>query len=101
MSVTFLQQIAATPLPTSYNDPEDIAAVKILCQAGLVLALVDEPPERVARVLAITGTGRAELLRFHYPDEHVARVAGKETWLQLAARRAREAIQARTSGRRR
>lgn len=93
MSVEFLRQIAATPLPKSFNDAKDVDAVKILRQAGLVITLVDEPPEGAARVLAITDKGRAELLRFHYPDERAPRATREGSWLHLAARRAREAIQ--------
>ena len=92
MSVEFLRQIAATPLPKSFNAAQDIDAIKILRQAGLVLALVDEPPEGAARVLAITQKGRDELLRFHYPDARHVRGRARGNWLQLAAQRAREAI---------
>ncbi len=67
MSVEFLRQVAATPLPKAFNAAKDIDAIKILRQAGLVLALMDESPECAARVLAITEKGRDELLRFHYP----------------------------------
>lgn len=99
MSLSLLRQIAATPLPTSFSDPLDIDAVKILRQAGLIIALIGESPEWGARVLAITDKGRAELLRFHYPDKHVPRNACKDTWLQVAARRARNAIRTVSSGR--
>jgi hypothetical protein len=100
MALTFLRQIAATPLPNLYIDPDDIAAVKILCQAGLVLALCDERPERAARVLVITDKGHAELLRFHYPDERPSLAPSKNTWFQLAARRAREALRSASARRR-
>lgn len=90
MSVEFLRQIAATPLPKSFNAAKDIDAIRILRQAGLVLALVDEPAEGAARVLAVTEKGRDELLRFHYPENHRAR--GVDFWLPRAAERAREAI---------
>ena len=94
MSVEFLRQIAATPLPSSFTAAKDIDASKILRQAGLVLALSDEPPECAARVLAITAKGRDELLRFHYPDDHGPRqYTAKGKWLRLAAQRAREAIE--------
>jgi len=92
MSVEFLRQIAATPLPKSFNAAQDVDAIKILRQAGLVLALFDEPPECAARVLAVTEKGRDELLRFHYPDDHPLRACSKGNWLQLAAQRAREAV---------
>lgn len=92
MSVEFLRQIAAAPLPKSFNAAQDVDAIKILRQAGLVLALFDESPEGAARVLAITEKGRDELLRFHYPDNRPLRGRGKNSWWQLAAQRAREAI---------
>ncbi|MDN8618779.1 hypothetical protein [Variovorax ginsengisoli] len=92
MSVELLRQIAASPLPKSFTAAEDVNAVKILRQAGLVLALVDEPPERGARVLAITEKGNAELLRFHYPEVRQQRDPARVSWLQIAAERAREAI---------
>ena len=92
MSVEFLRQIAATPLPKSFNAANDIDAIKILRQAGLVLALVDEPPEGGAKVLAVTEKGREELPRFHYPDDRPVRGRPKVNWLQLAAERARQAI---------
>lgn len=77
MSVEFLSQVAATPLPKSYNAKQDVDAIKVLRQAGLVLAMVDEPPECGARVLAITDKGRAELLRIHYPESpEASRTAG-------------------------
>lgn len=92
MSVELLRQIAATPLPKSFNAAKDIDAVRILRQAGLVLALVDEPPEAAARVLAVTEKGKNELLRFHYPENRPIRAVAKGNWLQLAVERAREAI---------
>lgn len=99
MSVEVLRQIAATPLPKSFNAAQDIDAIRILRQAGLILALVDEPPEGAARVLAITEKGRDELMRFHYPDARPGR--GRGNWLQLAAQRARSVVKrSETSGRR-
>lgn len=101
MSVEFLSQIAAAPLPKSFNAASDIDAVKVLRQAGLVLALLDEPPENGAKVLAVTERGREELMRFHYPTDHLPLSTGKGSWVQLAAQRAREAIQRNgASGRR-
>ena len=97
MSVELLRQIAATPLPKSFNAARDVDAIRILRQAGLVLALVDEPPEHGARVLAITEKGNRELLRYHYPEAGKNRGA-RGNWLQIAAERAREAI--RQAGRR-
>jgi hypothetical protein len=92
VSLEFLRQVAATPLPKSFNDAKDVDAIKILRQAGLVIALVDEPHEG-ARVLAITEKGHAELLHFHYPDERARRTTGEGSWLHLAARRARKAFE--------
>lgn len=92
MSVEFLRQLAASPLPKAFTAPNDVDAVRILRQAGLVIALVDEPPERGARVLAVTEKGKSELLRFHYPEAYHARDPGRGNWLQIAAERAREAI---------
>ena len=91
MSVELLRQIAATPLPKSFNAARDVDAIRILRQAGLVLALVDEPPEHGARVLAITEKGNRELLRYHYPEAGKKRGA-RSNWLQIAAERARDAI---------
>ena len=91
MSVEFLRQVAATPLPKSYNTKQDVDAIKVLRQAGLVLAMVDEPPEGGARVLAVTEKGRAELLSFHYPESQKAsRAAGFR--LPGIALRAREVL---------
>ena len=92
MSVAFLRQVAAMPLPKSFSAAQDIDAIKVLRQAGLVIALVDEPPEGAVRVLAITQEGRDELSRFRYPDDRPIRGGAKGNWLQLAAQRAREAI---------
>ncbi|VTU26079.1 hypothetical protein H4CHR_01724 [Variovorax sp. PBS-H4] len=92
MSVEFLRQIASSPLPRSFAAADDIDAIRVLRQAGLVLALIDEPPERGARVLAITEKGNNELLQFHYPEARQKPGFAKVGWLQLAARRAREAI---------
>jgi hypothetical protein len=95
MSIELLRQIAATPLPKSFTAPKDVDAVKILRQAGLIIALVDELPEGATRVLAITDKGRAELLRFHFPDEHVPRTTRQPSWLHLAAQRARNVLNKR------
>jgi len=92
MSIEVLRQIAASPLPKSFTAADDVNAVRILRQAGLVLALVDEPPERGARVLAITEKGKAELLRFHYPEVRRQKDPVRVSWLQIAAERARGAI---------
>ena len=94
MSVEFLRQFASTPLPKSFNAKQDVDAIKILRQAGLVLAMVDEPPEFGARLLAITEKGRTELLRFHYPD---GPKAPRPLWLPRFAQRARDVLK-RNSG---
>lgn len=91
MSVEFLRQIAATPLPKSFNAKQDVDAIKILRQSGLVLATVDEPPEFGARVLALTEKGRTELLRFHYPENPVA-CRPRDFWLPRVAQRARDVL---------
>jgi len=91
MSLEFLRQVAATPLPRSFHAKQDVDAIRILRQAGLVLAMVDEPPEFGARVLAITEKGRAELVQFHYP-EGSATPPHESFWLPRAAQRAREAV---------
>jgi hypothetical protein len=77
MSVEFLRQIAATPLPKSFHGAQEIDVIKILRETGLVLTLMAEPPEGASRVLAITEKGRKELLRFHYPDNSPTRDRGK------------------------
>lgn len=91
MSLEFLRQVAATPLPRSFNARQDVDAIRILRQAGLVLAMVDEPPEFGARVLAITEKGRSELLRFHYPEASAA-PPHRSFWLPRAAQRARDVV---------
>jgi hypothetical protein len=96
MSLELLSLIASSPLPKSFTGQKDIDAVKILRQAGLVIAAMDVPPEGAAKVLAVTEKGRDELLRFHYPDDNVPRRQGSRTeaWIQLAAQRARQVIDA-------
>lgn len=91
MSLDLLRQIAATPLPKSFTNPKDIDGVKILRQAGLVIALIDAPPQSAATVFAVTEEGNAELLRFHYPDNNQP-VRSKDHWLPPAAKRACEAL---------
>ena len=92
MSLELLRQIASSPLPQSFTAADDIDAVRVLRQAGLVLALVDDPPERGARVLAITEKGNRELLQFHYPEAGRKQGKPKARWLEIAAARAREAL---------
>lgn len=85
MSIEFLRQIAATPLPTSFSSTKEMDAIRMLRQAGLVLALMDEPPERAARILAITAKGRDELLRFHYPDDPPSQPTARRHRFRLTA----------------
>ncbi|VTU20222.1 hypothetical protein SRS16CHR_02599 [Variovorax sp. SRS16] len=69
MSMDLLKKIASVRLPVSYTATEDIDAVRILRQAGLVVALIPAPADPVtlsggkhaAQVLAITAKGRNEL----------------------------------------
>ncbi|MDM0045366.1 hypothetical protein QTH91_12795 [Variovorax dokdonensis] len=91
MSVEFLRQIAATPLPKSFTAKKELDAIKILRQAGLVLAMFDEPPEFGARVLAITEKGRAELLQLHYPT-HAHGCGSTSFWLPRVAKRAKDVL---------
>lgn len=91
MSLEFLRQVAASPLPKHFHASKDLAAVRILRQAGLVLALESESPERGARVLAITEKGRQELLGFHYPDP-LRTLEPPPNWFHVAARRARATL---------
>jgi len=89
MSVEFLSQVAATPLPKSFNAEQDVDAIKVLLQAGLILAMVDGPPECRARVLAITDKGHAELMRLHHlQGSRASRTAGFS--LPRVAQRARD-----------
>lgn len=90
MSIKFLSQLASVPLPKSFSAAEDIDAIKILRQAGLVVTLEDESPKGSTRVLAVTKKGRDELVRFHYPENNQPR--NLEFWLPQIAQRAREAI---------
>ena len=96
MSVESLRQLA-TPLPKSFTDEKDIDAIKILRQAGLVLALIDQPPESSATVFAITEEGNAELLRFHYPEGN-RRPPARDHWLLPAAQRAYESLKRSIGG---
>lgn len=92
MSMDLLKQIAASRLPMSFRTPKEIDEVRILRQAGLVIAFVPAPAdplklsgvEPAAQVLAITEKGREELLRVRYPGEAAAssrsRRAGLKNW---------------------
>jgi DNA-binding MarR family transcriptional regulator len=90
MSIEFLSQLASASLPKSFGAAEDIDAIKILRQAGLVVTLEDESTKGSIRVLAVTRKGRDELVRFHYPENNQPR--NLEFWLPQIAQRAREAI---------
>lgn len=77
MSMDLLKQIAASRLPVSFRTPTEVDGVRILRQAGLVIAFVPAPSdplklsgaEPAAQVLAITEKGREELARIRYPGE--------------------------------
>ena len=100
MSIELLRQIAAAPLPTSFAAAKDVDAVRILRQAGLVIAVPEEPPRGAVKVVAITEKGNEELLRLHYPQCRAPDPVPKSSWLQLAAQRARSALrEAGRSGR--
>ncbi len=71
MSMDLLAQIASARLPKSFTAAQDIDAVRILRQAGLVIAFVPSStgapapwgPGRAAQVVAVTEAGREELDR--------------------------------------
>ncbi|HWT19511.1 MAG TPA: hypothetical protein VN280_11395 [Variovorax sp.] len=77
MPMDLLKQIAASRLPVSFRTPKEIDEVRILRQAGLVIALIPAPAdplklagsEPAAQVLAVTEKGREELARIRYPGE--------------------------------
>jgi hypothetical protein len=92
MSMDLLKQIAASRLPVSFRTPKEIDGVRILRQAGLVIAFVPAPSdplklsgaEPAAQVLAITEKGREELARIMYPGEApqpAPRHTGLKNWL--------------------
>ncbi|CAN7344066.1 hypothetical protein [Variovorax paradoxus] len=93
MPMDLLKQIAASRLPVSFRTPKEIDEVRILRQAGLVIALIPAPAdplklagsEPAAQVLAITEKGREELARIRYPGElpqqSKRRHAGLKGWL--------------------
>lgn len=100
MSMDLLKQIAASRLPMSFRTPKEIDEVRILRQAGLVIAFVPAPAdplklsgaEPAAQVLAITEKGREELSRVRYPGDTPRRSKPRRTgltnWL-AAVRRGR------------
>ena len=75
MTMHLLQQIAGSRLPATFYRQDDIDGVRVLRDAGLVVALFmtstslrsgsRTPP--AAQVLAVTQKGREELARFSYP----------------------------------
>ncbi|MDQ0571078.1 hypothetical protein QFZ42_002912 [Variovorax paradoxus] len=100
MSMDLLKQIAASRLPVSFRTPKEIDEVRILRQAGFVIAFVPAPAdplklsgaEPAAQVLAITEKGREELSRIRYPGETPrpqSRHGGLKNWLINARHRQR------------
>lgn len=93
MPMDLLKQIAASRLPVSFRTPKEIDEVRILRQAGLVIAFVPAPAdplklagaEPAAQVLAITEKGREELARIHYPGELPPTRTRREGWKKLLA----------------
>jgi len=92
MPMDLLKQIAASRLPMSFRTPKEIDEVRILRQAGLVIALIPAPAdplklsggEPAVQVLAITEKGREELGRIRYPGElpqAKRRHPGLKNWL--------------------
>lgn len=91
MSIDLLKQIAASRLPVSFRTPKEIDEVRILRQAGLVIALIPVPAdplklsgsEPAAQVLTVTRKGHEELSRIRYPGElpqAKPRHAGLKNW---------------------
>lgn len=93
MPMDLLKQIAASRLPVSYRTPKEIDEVRILRQAGLVIAFVPAPAdplklsgaEPAAQVLAVTEKGREELARIHYPGEFPRGSSQRAGWKDLLA----------------
>ena len=102
MSIELLRQIAASPLPTSFARAKDVDAVRILRQAGLVIAVPEAPPDGGIKVVAITEKGNQELVHLHYPGQRRPDPVPRSSWLQVAAQRARSALReaGRAGGRR-
>ncbi|MDH6594975.1 hypothetical protein M2165_004864 [Variovorax sp. TBS-050B] len=94
MPMELLKQIAASRLPVSFRTPKEIDEIRILRQAGLVIAFVPAPAdplklagaEPAAQVLAITEKGREELARIHYPGELPRPRSRGAGWKGLLAR---------------
>ncbi len=93
MPMELLKQIAVSRLPMSFRTPKEIDEVRILRQAGLVIAFVPAPAdpltlsgaEPAAQVLAITEKGREELARIHYPGELPRGPSHRAGWKDLLA----------------
>jgi hypothetical protein len=93
MPMDLLKQIAASRLPMSFRTPKEIDEVRILRQAGLVIAFVPAPAdpltlsgaEPAAQVLAVTEKGREELARIHYPGELPRGPSQRAGWKDLLA----------------
>jgi hypothetical protein len=91
MPMDLLKQIAASRLPMSFRTPKEIDEVRILRQAGLVIAFVPAPAdplklsgaEPAAQVLAVTEKGREELARIHYPGELPRGPSQRAGWKNL------------------
>src|ERR1700712_1192650 len=73
MAMDLLRLIAASPLPAISHDPEEIAAIKALRSAGLLIALTpatESAPALAAKecamILAITEKGRRALWDFAF-----------------------------------
>jgi len=102
MSMDLLKEIAACRLPAVYRAPADIDRIRILRQAGLVIAWVpgNEPsgPSDLggaAQVLALTEKGREELLRSNYPCKsfsHASHGKGMGRTFRTAMDRARKML---------
>jgi len=92
MSIELLRQIAATPLPTSFACAKEVDAVRILRQAGLVIAVLEEPPECGIKVVALTEKGNRELVHLHCPGHRLPGPVSRPSWLEVAAQRARSAL---------
>lgn len=76
MPMKLLRQIAASHLPLTFYRPDEVDEVRVLCAAGMVIAVV--PPQAdsrllpgnapsAAQVLAMTQKGLEDLDDFSYP----------------------------------
>ncbi|WP_076997475.1 hypothetical protein [Variovorax sp. KK3] len=75
MSMKLLRQIAASRLPITFYRPDDVDEVRVLCSAGMVIAIVPAASDPLllsgkapaAQVLAVTQKGLEDLADFSYP----------------------------------